>query len=77
MLSNQFVILVLAAKVIAWPIVRHFMNAWLSHFAYRIDLNLTCFLTAGSMAVLIAVLTVSYQSIKAALVNPADTLRNE
>jgi putative ABC transport system permease protein len=53
------------------------MDSWLNGFAYRISLGLSSFVAAMMIALMIAVITVSYQSIKAALVNPATTLRNE
>lgn len=77
MLGNQFVKLVLVANIIAWPLAWYFMNSWLSGFAYRISLGLSSFIVAMIIALSIAIVTVSYQSIKAALVNPASTLRNE
>lgn len=77
MLGNQFVKLVLVANLIAWPLAWYFMDSWLNGFAYRISLGLGSFLVAMAVALSIAIITVSYQSIKAALVNPANTLRNE
>ena len=77
MLGNQFVKLVLISNLFAWPLAYYFMNKWLNTFAYRIDLSIGMFVMAMFIALIIAILTVSYQSIKAALVNPASTLRNE
>jgi ABC-type antimicrobial peptide transport system permease subunit len=77
MLSKDFVKLVLIALVIASPIAWYFMNNWLQDFVYRINIGGLIFLVAGSMAVVIAIITVSYQAIKAAIANPVNTLRNE
>ena len=77
MLTKDFLKLVVVAIVIASPIAYYFMNKWLSDFAYRIDIQWWMFAAAGIGAVVIAFLTVSFQSIKAALANPVKSLRNE
>ena len=77
LLSKSFTRLVLIAFVIAIPLAYWAMQSWLSDFAYRIDISVWPFLLAGGVALLIAWLTVSYQSIKAALSNPIDALRDE
>ena len=77
LLSIDFVKLVLLANLVAWPIAYFAMNKWLQDFAYRIDLGGWIFALAGGMALLIAVLTVSTQAIKAALTNPVEALRYE
>jgi len=77
MLSRQFLVLVLVANVIAWPIAWYAMNKWLQNFAYRIDLGLGTFLLAGLLALVIALATVSYQAVKAATANPVEALRYE
>jgi putative ABC transport system permease protein len=71
------VVLVLIAIVIASPIAWWAMNKWLEDFAYRINIVWWIFFAAGSIAVLIAVITVSYQAIKAAIANPVKSLRTE
>jgi putative ABC transport system permease protein len=63
--------------VIASPIAYYFMNQWLADFAYRIDLQWWMFGVAGAGAVVIAFLTVGFQSVKAAVVNPVQSLRND
>jgi putative ABC transport system permease protein len=68
---------VLFANILAWPIGYLVMNQWLQHFAYRITIDIRVFILAGGMAWLIAVFTVSLQSIKAALANPVKALRYE
>ncbi len=77
LLSRDFIKLVLVALVIAVPLAWWAMTSWLQSFAYRIDLSLGLFGLAAFLAVLIAVLTASLQSIKAALANPVDSLRGE
>ena len=75
--SQEFIKLVLFAFVIATPISYYLVNQWLQDFAYRIDIQWWMFAAAGILVLLIALLTVSFQSIKAALANPVDSLRNE
>ncbi|GAA4446988.1 ABC transporter permease [Nibrella saemangeumensis] len=77
LLSRDFLKLVFIALLIASPIARYAMNSWLEDFAYRIDVPWWAFVLAGVLAVGIALLTVSYQSIKAALMNPVTSLRSE
>ncbi|MCF2505738.1 ABC transporter permease [Dyadobacter sp. CY107] len=77
LLSKDFLKPVAAAIVIASPVAWWLMNAWLQGFAYRIDIAWWMFVLAGVAVVLIAILTVSFQSIKAALLNPVKSLRSE
>ncbi len=77
LLSGGFLKLVFAAFVIASPIAWYIMNKWLQDFAYRISIGWWVFVIAAFLAMLIAVLTVSFQAIKAALVNPVESLRME
>lgn len=77
MLSRDFVKLVCIALVIASPIAWWAMNQWLDNFAYRIEIQWWVFALAGSVAVGIALLTVSWQAVRAALKNPVDSLRDE
>jgi putative ABC transport system permease protein len=77
MLSKDFLKLVLIAIVIASPLAWYGMNAWLGEFAYKIDMQWWMFALAGVLAIVIALLTVSFQSIKAALMNPVKSLRSE
>jgi len=76
-LSKDFVILVFIAIVIASPIAWWAMNQWLQDFAYRVEIQWWMFVLAGTIAVLIALFTVSFQAVKAALANPVDSLRDE
>jgi len=77
LLSREFAKWVLVANIIAWPIAYIAMGKWLDNFAYRINIGWTAFLLTAVLTSMIALLTVSYQSIKAALANPADSLRYE
>ncbi len=77
LLSREYFRLVIAAIVVAWPVAYIAMNAWLEGFAYRIDLDWTTFILAGALAMAIALLTVSYQAVRAATANPIDSLRTE
>jgi putative ABC transport system permease protein len=77
LLSKDFVKLVVAANLIAWPMAYFAMNKWLQDFAYRIEIGWWMFVLAGGLALLIALLTVSTQAIKAALANPVEALRYE
>lgn len=77
LLAKDFLKLVLIAIFIASPLTYYFMNNWLSNFAYRIDIQWWMFVAAALAAVIIAILTVSVQSMKAALANPVDSLRSE
>jgi putative ABC transport system permease protein len=77
LLSKDFLKLVLIAILIASPVAWYAMNQWLQGFAYKIDLAWWMFALAGLLAVLIAILTVSFQSLKAALINPVKSLRSE
>ncbi len=77
LLSKEFVRLVVIAMLIAAPMAYYIMSRWLQDFAYRITIGWWVFALAGGMALVIALLTVSVQSIKAALANPAEALRYE
>ncbi len=77
MLSKDFVILVLIALVIAAPIAWYFMHRWLEGFAYQVPISWWIFVIAGLTAMIIALTTVSYQAIKAAVADPVKSLRME
>ena len=77
MISKDFLKLVLIASVIAFPVAWWAMNKWLQNFAYRINMSWWVFAVAGLSALLIALLTVSFQAIKAAIANPVKSLRTE
>jgi len=77
MLSKDFLKLVLIAAIIAFPVAWWAMHTWLANFAYRVDIGWWVFIVAGVAALLIALLTISFQSIKAAIANPVKSLRTE
>lgn len=75
LLLSDFVKLALAAILVAWPVIWLLMNPWLENFAYRISIDWWIYLTAAVLALVITVMTVSYQAFRAALRNPVQTLR--
>jgi len=77
LLSKEFLTLIIIANIIAWPVVYFVMKNWLQNFAYKISIGLWMFLTGALLVLFIALITISFQSIKAALANPVDTLRYE
>jgi ABC-type antimicrobial peptide transport system permease subunit len=77
MLSRDFLKLVLIAVLVAFPLAWLLMNQWLQSFAYRIHIGAGVFLMAGASIILVTLLTVSFQAIKAALANPVNSLRSE
>jgi len=77
MLFREFTILVMLANLIAWPLAYFAMIRWLENFAYRIDIVWWMFLLSGVGALIIALISVSYQTVKAARANPVNSLRYE
>lgn len=77
LLSKDFVKLVVIAAVIAFPLAWWAMNSWLQDFAYRVSIGWWVYALAGVLAVLVALITVSYQAIRAAMSNPVKSLRTE
>ncbi|MEP7373281.1 MAG: ABC transporter permease [Chitinophagaceae bacterium] len=77
LLSKEFLKLVVVAIVIAFPLVWWAMNNWLNDFAYRIPIKADIFIVTGVSAILITILTISFQSVKAAMANPVKSLRSE
>jgi putative ABC transport system permease protein len=77
LLAKDFIRLVVVSIVIAVPVAWLVMNNWLSDFAYRVNISYTVFIVAGAIAILIAFITVSSQTIKVALANPVKSLREE
>ena len=77
LLSKDFLRLVIIAIVIATPVAWYFMHDWLQDFAYRIHIGWFVFAITGIAALLIAMITVSFQAIKAAIANPVRSLRTE
>ena len=77
LLSRDFTFLVILSVVLALPIAYYFSNRWLQQYEYRVNIAWWIFVVTGFGALIIALLTVSYQSIKAARANPVDSLRSE
>jgi ABC-type antimicrobial peptide transport system permease subunit len=77
MLSKDFVLLVVISMAIVIPVSYYFMHQWLQNYSYRTDISWWVFALAGISAIIITIITVSYQSIKAALANPVKSLRSE
>ena len=77
LLSRDFIGLVLISVLVASPVAWYFMNSWLKDFAYHVDIKWWIFVGAGAVSLLIAFVTVSAQSVRAATVNPVESLRSE
>ncbi|HYJ62947.1 MAG TPA: FtsX-like permease family protein, partial [Parafilimonas sp.] len=77
MLSKDFAKLVLIASVIAFPVAWWAMHKWLQSFAYRTNISWWIFIAADIAAIMIALITVSFQAIRAAIANPVKSLRTE
>jgi ABC-type antimicrobial peptide transport system permease subunit len=77
LLSKEFLSLVLVSVIIATPIAWWLMNKWLQDYAYRVEIKWWIFIIAAVVAAVVALLTVSYQAIKAAVANPVESLRSE
>jgi putative ABC transport system permease protein len=77
MLTKQFTKWVLLANCLAWPVAYYIMSRWLKNFANRTNIDLFIFVLSGLLVLGVALLTVSYQSIRAATINPAESLRYE
>lgn len=76
-LNKEFLKLIVIANLLAWPISYFIMNKWLQDFAYRVDIGAGTFLLSGLLALLIALATISVQTLKAAAANPVESLRYE
>ena len=77
LLSKEIVFLILVANLLAWPMAWFIMNKWLATFAYHIDMNIYVYTLSAIAAIFLALITVSAQTIRAALMNPSNTLRYE
>ncbi|MGA3245601.1 MAG: ABC transporter permease [Bacteroidota bacterium] len=77
LLSGYFLKWVLVANVLAWPAAYYFMSRWLEDFAYRIDITVWPFVAAGAISIVLGWLSVSFQTIRAAMTNPVEALRYE
>ena len=77
LMSKDFLLLIAAANVLSWPVSYFIMKKWLQNFAYRIDLGIWIFVLAASLTLFVALLTIAYHTVKAACVNPINSLRYE
>jgi len=77
LLSKEFLKWIFLANIIAWPIAYYFMNNWLKDFAYRTDISWWVFVESGVITLLIALITILFQAIKAAIANPVESLKYE
>jgi putative ABC transport system permease protein len=77
LLSKDFILLVLISCLIASPIAFYFLKSWLMKYDYRINIGAGVFILSGLIALLITIITISFQSIKAAIANPVKSLRTE
>ncbi len=77
LLNKDFLRLILLANGLAWPVSWYLMSRWLRNFPYRVSLSLDIFILSGLLAVLVTLITVSFQTVKASLANPGDALRYE
>ena len=77
LLAKDFIRLVLIAIIIATPMSWYLMNKWLNDFAYRINIGWMVFVISGMTAILVAIVTISFQAVKAAIANPVKSLRTE
>ncbi|MCK5029608.1 MAG: ABC transporter permease, partial [Bacteroidales bacterium] len=77
LINREFLILVLISNIIAWPIAWYFMKNWLNNFTYKIDLTIWPFIISGLIAIIIALLSVTYKALKASSTNPIEALRYE
>ena len=77
LLCKEFFVLVLLSNIISWPVAYFIMKNWLQGFAYRSNLGVATFVLAMGLALIIALLTVSFQAVKAAVVNPVNALKYE
>lgn len=77
LLSKDFIVLVLISCAIATPVALYFLQSWLEKYSYRIDIGPGVFILAASMAIVVTLITISFQAIKAAIANPVKSLRTE
>ena len=77
LLNKEYIKWIVIANIFAWPIAYFTLSKWLQNFAYRTDLTIWQFLASGLLTLLIALLTMSWQAIRAAIANPVESLRYE
>jgi len=77
LLIREFVVLLILASVIAWPLTYYFINGWIQEFVYRISIGITPFMVATVLAGFVVIFTTGFRALQAALANPVDALRDE
>ena len=77
LLSRDYALLIIVANLLAWPAAWYFAQEWLANFTFKIDLSLWTFVIAGTATLLLSLLTICFQGLKTALLNPSESLRNE
>jgi ABC-type antimicrobial peptide transport system permease subunit len=77
LISRDFLILVLIAIAIAFPVSYYFMNNWLENYVYKTSLSVTLFLASAALTILITVVTIGFKAYQAAVLNPAESIRVE
>jgi putative ABC transport system permease protein len=77
LLTKEFARWVLIANIVAWPVAFYAMRSWLNDYPYRVKIGIEVFIISGLSALAIALMTVIYQAVKAAVANPADSLKYE
>jgi ABC-type antimicrobial peptide transport system permease subunit len=77
LLSKDFIVLVLISCVIASPVAFYFLKNWLQKYDYRVNIGVSVFIVSAMVAILITVITISFQAIRAAIANPVKSLRTE
>jgi putative ABC transport system permease protein len=76
-LSKDFIVLVILSCVIASPVAFYFLQNWLQKYDYRVSIGVTVFIVSAMIAILITIITISFQAIRAAIANPVKSLRTE
>ncbi|MFC1477138.1 ABC transporter permease [candidate division KSB1 bacterium] len=77
LITGEFIMIVVASNLIAWPVAYYFMNNWLNNFAYKTNIDLWIFLLTGSFVLMLTILTVCMQAMRSAYANPVESLRYE
>ena len=77
LLTKEFCKWVIISIIIAWPVAYYLMTKWLQNFAYKTEIGISTFIISGCFALFVAVITVSFQTIKTAIANPVDALKYE
>jgi putative ABC transport system permease protein len=77
LLSQDYALLIVVANLLAWPAAWYFAQEWLANFTFKIELSVWTFVIAGTATLLLSILTICFQGLKTALLNPAQSLRSE